>query len=146
MNGYKFSSPSDGHQVTLSNQITIKRMSLSLTFATWLHNPGAGGVLAEFLHKQVVICRQHERHREQIWNRTRDWHWTITSILIPYWIRRQTNKWNGLTHLPLDKMAAISQTIFSDAFSWMKSFLFWLKFHWSLFLRVQLTVIQHWFR
>ena len=36
----------------------------------------------------------------------------------------------------LDKMAAISQTIFSDAFSWMKSFVFWLKFHWSLFLRV----------
>ena len=25
-----------------------------------------------------------------------------------------------LTHLPLDKMAAVSQTIFSDAFSWMK--------------------------
>ena len=33
-----------------------------------------------------------------------------------------------LTHLPLGKMAAISQTIFSDAFSWMKSFVFWLKF------------------
>ena len=43
------------------------------------------------------------------------------------------------THLHLDKMAAFSQTIFSDAFSWMKSFVFWLKFHWSLFLRVQLT-------
>ena len=40
---------------------------------------------------------------------------------------------------PLDKMAAILQTIFSVAFSWMKSFVFWLKFHWSLFLRVQLT-------
>ena len=26
-----------------------------------------------------------------------------------------------LTHCPLDKMAAISQTIFLDAFSWMKS-------------------------
>ena len=26
---------------------------------------------------------------------------------------------------PLNKMAAISQTIFSDAFSWMKSFVFW---------------------
>ena len=38
---------------------------------------------------------------------------------------------------PLDTMAAISQTIFSDAFSWMKSFVVWLKFHWSLFLRVQ---------
>ena len=28
---------------------------------------------------------------------------------------------------PQDKMTAISQTIFSDAFSWMKSFVFWLK-------------------
>ena len=36
-----------------------------------------------------------------------------------------------LTHLSLDKMAAISQTIFSDR---------------SLFIRVQLTIIQHWFR
>ena len=36
-----------------------------------------------------------------------------------------------------------SQTIFSDAFSWM---IFWLRFHLSLFLRVQLTITQHWFR
>ena len=28
------------------------------------------------------------------------------------------------TPLPLDKMAVISQTIFSDAFSWMKTFVF----------------------
>ena len=51
-----------------------------------------------------------------------------------------------LTHLTLDKMAAISQKIFSVAFSWMKSSVFWLKFPWSLFLRVQLTITQHWFR
>ena len=52
-----------------------------------------------------------------------------------------------LTHPPLDKMAAILQTVFSDAFSWMKSFVFWLKFHWSFFwfLMVRLTIIQHWF-
>ena len=37
----------------------------------------------------------------------------------------------SLTHLPLEQVAAISQTIFSDAFSSMKSFVFWLKFHWS---------------
>ena len=38
-----------------------------------------------------------------------------------------------LTHLPLDKMATISQTIlFSNAFSRMKHFVFWLKFHWRL--------------
>ena len=51
-----------------------------------------------------------------------------------------------LTQLLQDKMAAISQTIFSDAFSWMKSFVFSLKFHWGLFLNVQLTITQDWFR
>ena len=50
------------------------------------------------------------------------------------------------THLPLNKMAAFLQTIFSNAFLWMKSFVFWLKFHWILFLRVQLIISQHWFR
>ena len=56
--------------------------------------------------------------------------------------------WNRqlLVHLPLDKMAAISQTMFSDAFSWMKSFVFWLQFHWSLFLMVQMTTTQRWLR
>ena len=43
-------------------------------------------------------------------------------IIIPYWGR--------------NKMAAISQTIFSDAFSWMKRFEFWFKFNWSFFLSV----------
>ena len=37
------------------------------------------------------------------------------------------------------------QTIFSYAFLWMKRFVFWLKFHGSLFLRVQLPINQHWF-
>ena len=46
----------------------------------------------------------------------------------------------GLTHLHLDKMAAIMQTTYSNAFSWMKNFDFLLKIHWSLFLRVQLTI------
>ena len=49
-------------------------------------------------------------------------------------------------HFPRDKMDAVSQTIFSEAFSWIKRFVFWLKSHWSLFLRVQLTIIQHWFK
>ena len=37
---------------------------------------------------------------------------------------------NELSHLSLNNMAAISQKIFSDAFSWMKSFVFWLKRYW----------------
>ena len=43
-------------------------------------------------------------------------------------------------------MDAISQTTFSNAFSWMKMFEFRLKFHWRLFLRFQITIFQHWFR
>ena len=45
-----------------------------------------------------------------------------------------------LTHWGQDEMDAISQTTLSSAFSWMKVFEFWLKFHWSLFLRVKLTI------
>ena len=51
-----------------------------------------------------------------------------------------------LTHWGRDRMDAISQTPFLSAFSWMKMYEFRLKFHWSLFLRVQLTIFQHWFR
>ena len=47
---------------------------------------------------------------------------------------------------PLDKMAVIPQTSFSNVFSCVKKFDFWLKFHCSLFLRVPLTITQHWFR
>ena len=53
---------------------------------------------------------------------------------------------NTLTHLPLDQMVAISQTAFSNTFSWMNSFVVWLIFRWSLFLRVQSTITQHWRR
>ena len=46
----------------------------------------------------------------------------------------------NLTHWGRYKMAAISQTTHSNAFSWMEMLLFLFKFHWSLFLRVQLTI------
>ena len=49
------------------------------------------------------------------------------------------------THWCRDKTAAISQTTLSIAFSWMKMLELRLNFHWSLFLRVQLTIFQHWF-
>ena len=59
--------------------------------------------------------------------------WSVTSVMD---LR--------LTHWGRDKMAAIFQTTSSNAFSWMKVYEFRLRFHWSLFLRVQLTVFQHW--
>ena len=53
---------------------------------------------------------------------------------------------HSLTHWGRDKMAAIFQTTYSNGFSWMKMYGFRLTFHWSLFLGVQLTIFQHWFR
>ena len=52
---------------------------------------------------------------------------------------------NELTHWGWDRMAANFLTTFSNAFSWMKTFEFRFKFHWILFLGVQLTIFQHWF-
>ena len=49
-----------------------------------------------------------------------------------------------LTHWGRDKMAAIFQTTISNAFPWMKTYEF--RFHWKLFLWVQLTISLHWFR
>ena len=51
-----------------------------------------------------------------------------------------------LTHWGRDKRDAISQKTFSNVFSWMKMYEFRLRFYWNLFLRVQLTICQHWFR
>ena len=42
--------------------------------------------------------------------------------------------------------AAGSGTTSPNTFPWMKMYEFQLKFHWSLFPRVQLTISQHWFR
>ena len=51
-----------------------------------------------------------------------------------------------LTHWGRDKMAVIFQMTYSNAFSWMKMYEFRLRFHWRLFLGVQSTIFQHWFR
>ena len=53
---------------------------------------------------------------------------------------------NTLYILRPRKMTAIYQMTFSNAFSWLKMYRFWLKFHWRLLLRVHLTIFQHWFR
>ena len=52
----------------------------------------------------------------------------------------------NLTHCGRDQIDAISQTTYSNAFSRMKMNEFHLGFHWSLFLRFELTIFQHWFR
>ena len=70
------------------------------------------------------------------------------------WTNRDPDTWccvaslghNELTHLPLDKMAAISQMAFLNAIPWKKRFRFRWRFHWSVFLRFKLTIFHPWFR
>ena len=67
--------------------------------------------------------------------------WEWLSNIIPHFVRHAiTCPWLNLYTLR-PKKAAISQTTLSNEFSWMKMFEFRLRFHWSLFLRVQLTNI-----
>ena len=69
-------------------------------------------------------------------------------LFIAIWVRRNTHQQlnEELTHWGRDKTDAISQTPFSNTFSWMKMYEFRLRFHWSLSLRFELTIFQHWFR
>ena len=50
-----------------------------------------------------------------------------------------------LTHGGWDKMVAIFHTTFWNGFSRTKMYEVRLRFHWSLFPRVQLTIFQYWF-
>ena len=70
----------------------------------------------------------------------------ILEMCCIWWLTSACQSDEVLTHWGRDKMAAISQTTFSNAFSLMKIYGFRLKFHWGLFLRFELTIFQHWFR
>ena len=75
------------------------------------------------------------------------WCWPGDNSLLGPMMIKQTGPWPiELTHWGRDKMAGIFQTTFSNQFSWMKMCKFRLRFHWSLFPMVQLTIFHHWFR
>ena len=63
-------------------------------------------------------------------------------IYLHYW----TFAWSVKTHWGRDKMAAIFQTIFWNAFSSMKIYESRLRFHWNVFRRFELTLCHHCFR
>ena len=76
------------------------------------------------------------------------WHtFSLEAISIPKIDKNALENliWNNGRHFASDsnvlKTAAISQTTFSNAFSLMKMF----NLQWKLFLRIQLTINQHWF-
>ena len=82
-------------------------------------------------------CTSHSLHKWPAWRNP----FPCRDVIMPYYSVHFI-----LTHWGRDKMDAISQTTFSRAFSSMKIVVFWLNFHWNMFARVQLTIIQHWIR
>ena len=53
---------------------------------------------------------------------------------------------NWLTHICDNRPQWVNPRTLSNVFSWMKMLQFRSKFQWSLFQRVQLIILQHWFR
>ena len=58
----------------------------------------------------------------------------------------QTAKILLLNTLTPRQNGRLFQRTFSNAFSWMKTYEFWLKFRRSMFPGIKLTILQHWFR
>ena len=85
------------------------------------------GIVLELPQMNAVALSQcrpatnHSRGPNQCWLRSM----TPYVVSRPQWVVNSS---------PLDKMAAISQTTFSNLFSWMKRFELLLKFYWSLFV------------
>ena len=106
----------------------------------WPHCFPDGIVNFQTIILWIFVCYIIIIIKSEIWitsHRVRLGHKTVTCVvcLAMLW-----------THWGRDNMATISQTTFSNEFSWMKMLEFWFKFNWRLFLRVQLTIFHHWFR
>ena len=61
----------------------------------------------------------------------------------PWSTLAQIMAYHLLTHWGQDKMVDIFQMTFSNGLSSLKIVVFWFKFHWNMFPRAQLTIIQH---
>ena len=72
--------------------------------------------------------------------------WRHCNALVPHICVSESGFDNGLSHWGRDKIDAIWQMTFSNAFSWLKMNDFLLEFHWSLFLRFESTIFHHWYR
>ena len=133
---------------------------------------GTGSVM---LYLSIVLARANtETEMSSFWWNFHHWlHWKLSKWQLPVQpVIKISSKWQHFrfsevaqrrsslvnndreyqcwfrlsTHRGRDKMAAVFQTTFSNAFSWMKMHEYRLRFQWSLFLRFEFTIFQHWFR
>ena len=106
-------------------------------------------------HQQVQCSLQNHTYFFMLWSFT-GYHWATTAVTlcsVGTQSKLHKDKVQNKSQMDgteqcwgRDKMAAIFQKTFSNTFSWMKMYEFQSKFHWSLFLGVKLTILQHWFR
>ena len=76
----------------------------------------------------LMACQRQEPSIRQAWY----WAISIFVVRLTTFRRRQNDR--------------RFQTIFAKTFSWLRMYEFRSRFHWSLFLRVQLTIFHHWLR
>ena len=131
-------------------RISVLDMSLKITNLISLpHPPGASELCTASITKQNSSYYWMEQCNTCWWmNEAARQPEKVTLLLVQQTSRKVEIKPDyqlncRLTHWGRNKMAAISQTTFSNAFSWMKMYECWLRFQWSLFLKVQLTIFQH---
>ena len=92
----------------------------------------------------IMVPEKVSQHWVSFWKILTHWCWMIwitdaNDPVMQSWCHITPTYWGQ------DKMSAIFQASFSNAISSMKMHEFQLRFHWSLFLRVQSTIFEHWF-
>ena len=101
----------------------------------WVNNGDAGDSRRHLAHYDATVMLTQGCQALHVWKISNSVNCSRKLTLWPLGDTACT-----LTPFPLDKMAAISQTTYSNAVSLMKSFVFWFKFHWSLFIRVTVSI------
>ena len=114
--------------------INIRWWQIHWAIFLWAGSSGKY-TMQTYIPKQLV-----KEYKGTEWNRIQQIERVKTTLM------DKDNTMIRLTHWGRDKMASMFQTTFSSTFSWMRMYEFWLRFHWSLFPMVQLTIFQHWFR
>ena len=101
----------------------------------WANNRDAGDLRRHRAHYDVTVMKMGDHSVVVDWRKIR---WIMPKPTQPMLV--------ALTHRGRDKMAANFLTTFSTAFFFNDNVRISLTIHWSLFLRAQLTIFQHWFR
>ena len=73
------------------------------------------------------------------------WFWISLPVFVTFYILNTEIQLSGRQYKQrsFNKTAPCRKRHFQNAFSWKRILVIWFKFHWSLFLRIQLTIRHH---